>query len=133
MILIDTHVLVWMDSDAPNLGKKSRHLIQQAWDSESLFVSAISFWECAMLEQRNRLALPMPAHAWRMDLLASGLQEHYVDGDIAILATQLEFLHKDPADRFITATALSLSATLVTADERLLTWPHRLQRQDARL
>jgi PIN domain nuclease of toxin-antitoxin system len=132
MILLDTHALVWMDADDPALGKTSRRLIQQAWETENLAVSAISFWECAMLQQRERLILPMPAHAWRMDLIAAGLQECPLHGEIAILAAQLEFLHKDPADRFITATAMVHSATLVTADERLLAWTHRLKRQDAR-
>lgn len=132
MILLDTHALVWMDADDPALGKTSRRLIQQAWDAESLAVSAISFWECAMLQQRERLTLPMPAHVWRMDLIAAGLQECPLDGEVAILAAQLEFLHKDPADRFITATAMVQAATLVTADERLLSWKHRLKRQDAR-
>lgn len=133
MILLDTHALVWMDADAPVLGKASRRLIQQAWDAEALAVSAISFWECAMLQQRERLNLPMPAHAWRMDLIAAGLQECPLDGEAAILAAQLESLHKDPADRFITATAMVHAATLITADERLLAWQHRLKRQDARL
>lgn len=132
MILLDTHALVWMDADDPALGQASRRLIQQAWDTESLAVSAISFWECAMLQQRERLVLPMPAHAWRMELLAAGLQECPLDGEAAILASQLEPLHKDPADRFLTATALVHAATLITADARLLAWKHRLKRQDAR-
>ena len=114
------------------VGSGGRQSARSIWDAESLAVSAISFWECAMLQQRERLTLPMPAHAWRMDLIAAGLQECPLDGEVAILAAQLEFMHKDPADRFITATAMVQSATLVTADERLLAWKHRLKRQDAR-
>ena len=133
MILLDTHVLIWMDADDPTLGKSSRRLIQQAWDSGKVATSAISFWECAMLQQRERLILPMPPHGWRADLLAAGLQELAIDGEVAILAAQLELPHKDPADRFITATAMVHSATLVTADERLLEWTHRLTCHDARL
>jgi PIN domain nuclease of toxin-antitoxin system len=132
MILLDTHTLVWMDADDPVLGRTARRLIQQAWGDGVLAVSAISFWECAMLQQRERLVLPIPALSWRRDLLADGLQEIPLAGEIAVIAAQLEGLHKDPADRFIAATAMAHAATLVTADERLLAWNHRLNRQDAR-
>lgn len=132
MILLDTHALLWMDADNSTLGKNSRRLIQQAWEAQKLAVSAISFWECAMLQQRDRLVLSMPPHIWRLDLLAAGLTEYPLDGEVAVLAAQLEDLHKDPADRFIAATAMIHGATLVTSDERLLAWEHRLKRQDAR-
>jgi PIN domain nuclease of toxin-antitoxin system len=39
---------------------------------------------------------------------------------------------KDPADRIIAATANVHGATLLTADDRLLDWPGRLARHDAR-
>lgn len=132
MILLDTHVLVWMDTDDPILGETTRRLVQRAWDTEDLAVSAISFWECAMLQRRERILLPTTASVWRSDLLAAGLRECPLDGEISILATQLD-LHKDPADRLIAATAVVNSAILLTADERLLSWEHRMRRQDARL
>jgi len=132
LILLDTHALVWMDAGAPLLGKTSRRLIQEAWDREDLAVSATSFGECALLHQRQRLTLPLPTHAWRTDLIASGLLEYPLDGEVAGLGAQLDLPHKDPADRFITATAIARSATLVTADDPLLSWKHPVKRQDAR-
>ncbi|HEX2162965.1 MAG TPA: PIN domain nuclease, partial [Thermoanaerobaculia bacterium] len=53
-------------------------------------------------------------------------------GDVAVAATQLDGFHADPADRFIVATAQATAATLVTADSRILDWPGRLKRHDAR-
>jgi PIN domain nuclease of toxin-antitoxin system len=53
------------------------------------------------------------------------------DGEIAILAAELTGLNGDPADRIIAATAIANDATLVTADENLLRWRHRLKRQNA--
>ena len=55
-----------------------------------------------------------------------------VNGEIAVLAAELDALHGDPADRFIAATAIQRGATLLTADTRLLAWKHRVKRQDAR-
>lgn len=131
MILLDTHVLVWMDTDASELGRTARHLIKQAWKEQQLGVSAITFWECAMLHARGRIRLSESPAAWRAEWLQAGLIEWPVDGTIAILAAELASLHKDPADRFIAATAIVHRATLVTADERLLEWQHSLRRHHA--
>lgn len=131
MILLDTHALVWMDTDAADLGLTARRLIRQAWGVQQLAVSAVSFWECAMLHARGRIILPESPSAWRTDLLQAGLIEWPVDGDIAILAADLVSLPKDPADRFIAATAIVHRATLMTADERLLKWQHTVRRHNA--
>ena len=56
MILLDTHVLLWLDSDSPQLGAQARQVIQEAWQADQVAVSAISFWETAMLQQRGRIA-----------------------------------------------------------------------------
>jgi hypothetical protein len=76
--------------------------------------------------------LPVAVDSWRADLLMAGIQEIPVDGRIALLAVSLPDLHKDPADRFILATALIQQATLITADAKLLAWPGALARKDAR-
>ncbi|MGQ0677306.1 MAG: type II toxin-antitoxin system VapC family toxin [Rhodospirillales bacterium] len=133
MILLDTHALIWMDNDDPSLGAAARRLIQEAWDGQRLSVSAVSFWECAMLLEKRRLTLRLPPLTWRAELLAQGLSERPLDGQCAILAGQIELPHADPADRFIAATAIAHDATLVTADATLLRWRHKaLRRQDAR-
>jgi PIN domain nuclease of toxin-antitoxin system len=131
VILLDTQALVWMDADDPALGRAARRAIQQAWGAQQMAVSAVSFWECAMQHSRGRITLPKSPLAWRGDLIAAGLVEWPIDGEIAILAADLETLHKDPADRFILATAISRRAALLTADARLLGWKHALKRVDA--
>jgi PIN domain nuclease of toxin-antitoxin system len=133
VILLDTHALLWMDKDDPSLGVAAHGMIQEAWNAQRLGVSAVSFWECAMLLGKRRLDLRMPPLAWRTELLAQGLIEWPLDGQCAVAAAQLELPHKDPADRFIAATAIAHEATLITADDNLLRWRHRgLRRHDAR-
>ncbi len=82
--------------------------------------------------RKERLEIYEPLAVWRLRVLESGLDEIPVSGDIAILATQLEDFHSDPADRIITATAIVTGHILLTANERILTWKGVLSRQDAR-
>jgi len=42
--------------------------------------------------------------------------------------TQLENLHRDPADRFIVATAIDRHTPLVTSDRLVLDWVSTLER-----
>jgi len=133
LIVLDTHALIWMDQDDRKLGRKTRQLILQEWTHQELGVSAITFWETALLYNRGRIELSSSPAEWRQDLLRAGVIEYPLDGAICIAATQFEELHKDPADHFIAATALRNAATLVTADDRLLKWKHMLVRQDARI
>lgn len=130
MILLDTHVLVWLDQDNPKLGPKCRTAIDDALAEDDLAVSAISFWEVAMLVAKQRLAIAMALNQWRRDLIAGGIRELPLDGRVGLLAADLE-LHRDPADRFVAATATINEATLATADQRLLTWQANVERLDA--
>lgn len=132
MILLDTHALLWLDDGRAELGLASRRAADEALRQGRLAISAISFWEIARLVQRLRVTVRLPMEAWRRDLLGSGLYEVEIDGRIGVLAAQLEQLHRDPADRFIVASAVDLGARLITADQRILAWPGQLARLDAR-
>jgi len=130
-MILDTHVLLWMDRNDPALGQEARQRIEVEWRSGQLAVSAITFWEAAMLAERGRIVLPMPVTLWREDWIKAGLLEIPVDGRIALLSTQLENLHRDPADRFIMATAIDRNTELMTADRLILEWSGALSRVPA--
>ena len=132
MILLDTHVLVWAVNDERRLGRKARAAIERHWRGGGVAVSAITFWEAALLQSRGRLRLPVPALEWRADLISAGLTELPLEGAAAVRSVDLGGLPEDPADRFIVATAIAEGATLMSADEKMLRWPHSLERQDAR-
>ena len=84
-----------------------------------------------MLTAKGRLRSLKSASERRAELISTGVRELPLTGDIAILAAELDGLNGDPADRIIAATAIAHDATLVTADEKLLRWRHRLKRQNA--
>ena len=97
----------------------------------NLAISAISFWEIALLVSKKRLEMRHQPAQLRTELLDTGIIELAVTGEIALLAVELTNLHGDPADRFIAATALVHDATLVTADARLLRWRSKAKLQNA--
>jgi PIN domain nuclease of toxin-antitoxin system len=130
VILLDTHAAVWYAVDK-RLGRRSQKLADRALADNLLAVSAFSFWELGMLIAKGRLRALKSAGEFRAKMLGVGINELSLTGEIAVSAADLDSLHGDPADRIIAATAIAHDATLMTADENLLHWRHRLKRQNA--
>ena len=120
--LLDTHVLVWLLDGNERLGEKSRTLIQQSAQADSLYVSAITPWEIAMLVSKGRLTLVQEVGEWlRIAISMPGVRMAPLSIDVSVASTRLPgAFHSDPADRIIVATARHLGATLVTEDKLVL-------------
>jgi PIN domain nuclease of toxin-antitoxin system len=121
-LLIDTHVLIWFFEGGAQLGSRIRRTIEAAAGRSEAIVSAISFWEVAMLQRRGRIALSLPVERWREAVLASpGIIEAPLDSATAIEAALLpDSVHRDPADRFLIATARLQHARICSQDRRIV-------------
>ncbi len=93
-------------------------------------MSAISFWETAMLRENGRIGYPDDVSRWQLEQLGQGLIDIPVDGEIGICANALANFHADTADRIIVATTMN-GHQLVAADRRILDWPGSLRCLDA--
>lgn len=133
MLLLDTQVLLWLSAEPQRLGPNGYRRIQAGLAAGENSVSAISFWETAMLIAKGRYRLFKPLVEWRDDLLERGLAEIPVDGLIGAQAGELDWEHGDPADRIILATAMRLGLSLLSADRRLLSWRGPVELIDARI
>lgn len=122
VIVLDTHTLIWLDAGLEKLGTRAREQLDAALQNDSLAVSAISFWEVGMLDHKGRIQMNVDLLQWRSELLAGGLREYPVTGNIGIQAASLRDFHGDPADRLIVATAIHENAILATADEAITAW-----------
>jgi len=129
--LLDTHVLLWLVLGDARLGRRASAAVRAAERTRTLAVSAISFWEIEMLGQRRRVEVE-DTLGLRRAVLGAGVRELPIDGEVALAAAGLPGLHRDPANRFIAASAVMHDATLVTANARLLDWRESLRRIDAR-
>lgn len=127
MIVLDTHVLVWAMEGDGRLGPRSGRMIEDAAGETSLFVSAITPWEIAMLTEKGRLALGRDVGAWLGAVLAlPGIRLAPITPTLAVDSVRFPGdIHADPADRLIIATARELGATLLTADRAILDYGSR--------
>ncbi len=116
-LLLDTHIWLWSLEDHNRLGK--RVLAELRNPGNQIWLSPISTWEILTLNARGRIRLPADFGAW-VTQATSRLMEAPLTHEIAVAARQLPWSHKDPADRFLAATAQVLRLTLVTADAKLL-------------
>lgn len=124
-LLLDTHVWVWyVENERRRFSRRIEPLVEGAVRQGNVVISAISVWEIAMLEAVRRLDLSVDVRAWVGRALAfPGVRLKGLSPSIAIESTRLPGeLHRDPADRILIATARLLGASLVTCDQRILTY-----------
>jgi PIN domain nuclease of toxin-antitoxin system len=125
MILLDTHIWYrWVDEQAKLTPKQLRHL--QDNEPTGLGVSIISCWEIAKLVSLGRLTPGRALPDWMtMALTFRGCQLLHLTPEIAIEANQLPgTFHRDPADQILVATARILGISMLTADAKILAYPH---------
>ena len=126
LILLDTHVWLWLingDSRAKSPGFLT--LIQKKSLEDAIRVSIISIWEIGMLSKKGRIALkPYGAMEWvHQALRFPGISIEPLNCETAIDSTDLAGdFHADPADRILIATARNLNATLISEDNRILSY-----------
>lgn len=126
MILIDTHIWLWLLHNPSQLSEKAQAAINSPEHQDSLLVSAISVWEIAVKSSLGKLTLPLPIEEWyQLAKSHSGIIVEPLDPLDAIASSILpEPFHKDPADRMLIAIARRYKIPLVTCDAKILNYPH---------
>jgi len=126
MIVIDTHVWLWWISNPEKLTANAAQAIDKSMDDGGIFISSISTWEIALLVSKKRLELSIDVRDWiRKTEDLPFIHFAPVDNTIALRSVSMPgSFHPDPADRIITATAMTMGLPLVTKDEKMLRYPH---------
>lgn len=124
MILLDTHVWVWWVHGDARLSEEQREMLDgRAVDG--IGVSIISCWEVAKLVEHGRLKLPQDVAEWLGVALAyPGIRLVDLSPGVAVESTRLpQPFHKDRT-RSSLPLPVSMTAPLVTADEKILKYSH---------
>ena len=121
LILLDTHIVLWLAFDATRLSKKAKTTVEEARQSgEGVAISDITLLELAMLARKKRILLGLSLGSF-----LSEVERRFVvlpmNGPICVRAFALPLTYpKDLADRVIAATALVQGLPLITSDREIL-------------
>ena len=119
MILLDTHVLVWLTSEPAKLSKHANSAIRRASRGGGIAISAITLWELGWLASHGRLQPTGTVEAF-LEAIASRVAVLPVTTKVAALANLFSTDYSsDPCDRIIGATALAEGIALVSKDEKI--------------
>jgi PIN domain nuclease of toxin-antitoxin system len=125
VILLDTHVLLWLAAEPARLSRRASAAIRRGLRAGGIAIASISLWEIAMMFSDGRLRSRGTIEASIESLIrGTGVTLREITPAVAALATQFpaEF-PADPADRLIAATAREGGLSLVTKDERIRSSP----------
>jgi len=118
MILLDTHVVVWLTIEPKKLPRSTAKLVAEARaGNKGIAIADTTLWELAMLTTLGRIrpAIPLGLYLRRVEQMFQVLP---ITGAIAERSTQFSAAYPgDPADRLIGATASVHGVPLVTRDK----------------
>jgi PIN domain nuclease of toxin-antitoxin system len=123
VILVDTHVVVWLAFDEDKISRKARTAIDDARkNADGLAISDITLLELAILATKGRIRLDISLESFLQDVEARFVVLP-ISGRTCARAMELPATYpKDPADRIIAATALVGGLSLLTADRAIRRW-----------
>ena len=114
MVVLDTSALLFWTLDRARLSAAAASAIA---DADRILVSSISIWEIGIKVSKGRLSIPVPVREYAERLqLVDRVEVLPVDTETWLANLDLQWEHRDPADRSIVATALLKSCPLVTSD-----------------
>jgi len=117
VILVDTHVVVWLAFDQDQISRKARTAIDEARrNADGLAISDITLMELATLASKGRVRLDISLESFLQEV-ETRFVVLPITGRACARAIGLPASYpKDPADRIIGATALVEGLSLLTAD-----------------
>ena len=116
--ILDTHVFLWWNMDAPQLSPAAREFIADG--GNELLFSAASAWEIAIKCARGRLILPeSPGVYVASRMAAQRIQPLPIQVSHALHVFTLPEIHQDPFDRLLVAQCQLEDLPIVTADAAL--------------
>lgn len=116
-LLLDTHCLIWLLTDAPQLDDVARKAIA---DAEDVWFSEGSIWELGLKWRKGKIAIQPRRLAEQA--LANGLRPLSIQMEALLVSCELRQTHADPFDRLLYAQARHGGLRLLSIDRTLATF-----------
>lgn len=122
MLLLDTCTLLMLAGQQEALSQKALSLLEN--NPDELLVSAISAFEIVLKHKIGKLILPLSPETWYQTAIERyNIEEIVITSTIAMHSSSLPFIHRDPCDRIIIATALECKCKILTMDTVIPQYP----------
>lgn len=116
-VILDTSALLYWTLAPDRLTPRARRDIDGAKNVEVL---SVSLWEIALKHRKGALELPGTIDEYQKRLFTvERLHIRNLDAPLAVAGALLDWTHRDPADRWITALAMRREAPLITSDRTI--------------
>ena len=122
--MLDTHTWIWWHMNPQKLSPKVKKIVGNTDRYAEILLSAISPWEFSKLLEKKKIGISCDPEDWINSAL--DMPKFRLIPLSPVLAYRSTVLpqpfHSDPADQIIVATAREENATILTKDERILTY-----------
>jgi len=120
VILVDTHVVVWLAFDRNRISRKAKTAIDDARkNADGLAISDITLLELATLARKGRIRLEISLESFLQEVESRFVVLPMTSRACARAVALPAAYPQDPADRIIAATALVEGLSLLTADRAI--------------
>jgi len=122
IILIDTHVFLWMISAPNKLSDRAKDIIEST--NNEVFLSVVSGWEITTKAKINKLKLPEKPEIY----IPEQIQKNFIE----ILPIEMKHvlniynlpgIHKDHFDRLLISQSQLEDLPILTNDEKISRYP----------
>jgi len=117
-LLMDTHVALWLFNDHENLSQTAKSYLLD--EKNELHISIASAWEIAIKHSLGKLTeFPSGVKLFLMELYSCPIAIVGIYPEHIEIVEELPFIHRDPFDRLIIATAIYEDMSILTGDENI--------------
>ncbi len=119
-VILDTCALLWWSLDPKEFSQSAAIAIAKMEREKNGITPSMSIWEIAIKVKNKKLDLGVPFDIYLAALKQSDVvQIMPVDEDILVKSVNLHWLHRDPVDRIMVATALVRDCSIITRDKEI--------------
>lgn len=115
--LLDTHVVLWLAASPKQLSEPAKEVLLNR--NARLFVSIASAWEVAIKISLGKLELAGGVDGFFQICTTNGIQILPIKQSHLAMVQDMPFIHRDPFDRILLATAQTEGLTLLSADSQI--------------